>query len=419
MASADIVVVGSGMAGLSAALEAAEAGYTVALLEKEPFLGGRVMRMHRFFPKLCPPTCGLELYFRRLKTNPRAQYYTQAKVQQVKGRRGAFTVEVLQSPRFVATEKCTACGECVAVCPVERADDFNYGLGRTRAIYLPHPMAMPAKYAIDAAACLGPSCGKCVQACRYGAIDLSMPGQSFSIEAKSIVLASGWQPYDGNKLADLLGFGRLPGVINNVTFERLAAPEGPTGGKLLRPGSEREIQSVAFVQCAGSRDENHLPYCSAVCCMGSLKQATYVRERLPQAQVHVFFIDARCPGRYEAFYRKVAADPLVKIWRGKVAKVTPFADEGTLTVEADDSLTGQKARATVDLVVLATGTDPAPAKTALPGVPLAYDAFGFVLPEGVPGVHPAGVAKHPMDVAQSVRDGTGAALRAIQDVVRG
>lgn len=419
MASADIVVVGGGMAGLSAALEAAEAGYTVALLEKEPFFGGMAMRMHRFFPKLCPPACGLELYFRRLKTNPRVQHYTQAKVQNARGERGAFTVDVLQSPRFVVVERCTACGECVAACPVERSDEFNYGLGRTKAIYLPHPMAMPAKYTIDAATCLGASCGKCAQVCRYGAIDLNMKEQVFPIETKSLVLASGWQPYEGSKLADMLGFGRLPGVVNNVTFERLAAGDGPTGGKLLRPGDGKEVQSIAFAQCAGSRDENHLAYCSAVCCMGSLKQATYVRERHPQAQVHIFFIDARCPGRYEDFYRKVAADPLVKTWRGKVAKVTRAEGSGVLTVEADDSLTGQKTRATVDMVVLATGTDPAPAKAALPGLPLAYDAFGFVLPDGVPGVHPAGVAKHPMDVAQSVRDGTGAALRAIQDVVRG
>ncbi|MCL5108561.1 MAG: CoB--CoM heterodisulfide reductase iron-sulfur subunit A family protein [Chloroflexi bacterium] len=419
MASADIVVVGGGMAGLSAALEAAECGYSVALLEKEPFLGGRVMRMHRFFPKLCPPTCGLELYFRRLKTNPRVQYYTQATVQNVRGGRGAFMVDVLQSPRFVATDKCTACGECLAVCPAERSDDFNYGLGRTNAIYLPHQMAMPNKYAIDSAACLGQSCAKCVAVCPYGAIDLAEKPQTFALAAKSIVLASGWQPYDGDNLAESLGYGRLPGVVNNVTFERLAAGEGPTGGKLLRPGDGKEIQSIAFVQCAGSRDENHLPYCSAVCCLGSLKQATYVRERVPSAQVHVFFIDARCPGRYEDFYRKVAADPLVKTWRGKVAKVTRDEGTGALTVEADDSLTGHKTRATVDMVVLATGTDPAPARQALPGLGLAFDAFGFVLPDGLPGVHPAGVAKHPMDVAQSVRDGTGAALRAIQDVVGG
>ncbi|MHB1132966.1 MAG: FAD-dependent oxidoreductase [Chloroflexota bacterium] len=419
MPAVDIAVIGAGMAGLSAALEAAEAGHTVALLEKEPFLGGRALRLHRFFPKLCPPTCGLELYFRRLKTNSRVAYHSQATVQEVRGGKGAFLLDIYERPRFVNAEKCTACGECVGACPAERADDFNYGLGHTKAVYLPHPMAMPAAYAIDGAACLGQSCAKCATACRYDAIDLAMQPRQWQLEAKSIVLASGWQPYDGAHLAEQLGYGRLPGVVNNVTFERLAAGDGPTAGRLLRPGSEEPARSVAFVQCAGSRDENHLPYCSAVCCMASLKQATYVRERLPEAQVHIFFIDARCSGRYEDFYRKVAADPLLKVWRGKVAKVTRDEGTGALTVEADDSLTGQKTRATVDLVVLATGTDPAPAREALPGLPLAFDGFGFVLPDGVPGVHPAGVAKHPMDVAQSVRDGTGAALRAIQDVVGG
>mgnify|MGYP005842673045 CR=1 FL=1 len=418
MAVTDILVIGGGMAGMSAALEAAEAGYGAILIEREAFLGGRVARMHRFFPKLCPPSCGLELYFRRIKTNPRVSFYTQAQVKQVAGRAGDFTVTVETSPRKVVEEKCTACGECVKVCPVERNDDFNYGVGKTKAIYLPHVMAMPPKYVIDWQACRGAACGECVKACPYGAIDLDMKPETHQFRVGAIVMATGWQPYDATKLVNW-GFGRFPNVVTNVMFERLAAVDGPTQGRILRPGDGKEIRSIAFVQCAGSRDENYLPYCSAVCCMASLKQVTYVREQYPEAQVHMFFMDVRSPGRYEDFYRKVANDPLVKVVRGKVAKIEQDSSSGDLLIEADDTIYGGKLRARVEMAVLATGTVPTDGKSALPGLDLAHDQYGFLLADGVPGIHPAGVAKRPMDVSGSVRDGVGAALLAIQGLVEG
>ena len=416
MSVADILVVGSGMAGLSAALEAAEAGHDVFLVEKEPFLGGRVSRMHRFFPKMCPPICGLELYFRRIKNNPRVRYFPLAEVRRVTGRRGDFSVELTLRPRFVLTDACTACGECAKVCPESRVDDFNYGMARTTAIYMPHLMAMPPKYVIDQAACRGSRCAKCVDACPYGAIDLNMGPKTLKLSVGSIVMATGWQPYDGTRLTDL-GLGRYRNVISNVMMERLAAPDGPTGGRVLRPGDGKEVGSVAFVQCAGSRDENHLPYCSAVCCMASLKQATYLREQLPNSRVYLFFMDVRSPGKYDEFYRKVAGDEQVKVLRGKVAKIDEDPVTGNLVVHADDTIYGSKIEVTVDMVVLATGTVAEGGRASLPGLALAHDQYGFAIEGSVEGVHPAGVAKRPMDVASSVRDGTAAALRAIQDVM--
>ena len=418
MAKVDVLVVGGGMAGLSAALEAAEAGHSALLVEKEPFLGGRVARMHRFFPKLCPPNCGLELYFRRIKTNPNVTYFTQARVAKVSGERPNFTVTLSVQPRFVLSDRCTACGDCVRACPVERADDFNYGLGKTKAIYVPSLMAMPPKYVIDQEACRGSSCAECVSACRYGAIDLMMKPQSLTYQVGSIVVATGWEPYDITRFAGL-GFGKLPNVVTNVIFERYAEPAGPTGGRILRPSDGKEVSRIAFVQCAGSRDENHLPYCSAVCCMASLKQITYVREQSPDAHVYAFFMDVRAPGRYEDFYRKVSGDDHVHVVRGKVAKIEEDGATRDLIIEADDTIYGGKTRIPVQMAVLATGTVPAGAREALPGLALVSDQYGFLLADGVPGVHPAGVAKRPMDVSSSVRDGTGAALRAIQDVVEG
>lgn len=408
------------MAGLSAALEAAEAGRSAILIEKEPFLGGRVSRMHQFFPKLCPPTCGLELYFRRIKNNPLVTYFTQAQVEQVTGKRGDFKVDVVVNPRYVVTEKCTACGDCVSACPVERPDDFNYGMGKTKAIYLPHLMAMPSKYVIDPSVCRGiqsAGCAECAIACRYGAVDLTMKPETVQLSVSSIVVATGWKPYDAAKLTTL-GFGKYENVITNVMLERLAAMEGPTGGRIVRPGDGKEISSIGFVQCAGSRDENHLPYCSAVCCMASLKQVKYVRERYPEAQTYVFFMDIRSPGRYEDFYRKVSSDDRVKLVRGKAAKIEQDGASGDLIVEVDDTMSGRKTRTAVNMVVLATGMVPETGKSNLKGVELTFDQYGFAVADGATGIHPAGTTKRPMDVAGSVRDGIGAALKAIQDVVR-
>ncbi len=410
--NASILVIGSGMAGMSAALEAAEAGHDVCLVEKDASAGGRVARMHRFFPKLCPPICGLELYFRRMRTNPRVRVITLAQAEKIAGERGNFQVTLRVKPRYIR-ETCTTCGECVAVCPVERSDEFNYGMAKTKAVYLPHGMAMPMLYAIDDSVCLGPECAKCVPACPYDAIDLAMEPETIELNVGSIVVATGWQPYEAEAL-DNLGFGKFGNVVSNVMMERLAAADGPTGGRILRPTDGQEVKSVAFVQCAGSRDENHLGYCSAVCCVASLKQATYVREQNPDAQISIFFMDVRAPGRYETFYRKLAEDDALEVLFGKVARIEEDPGTKDLMVEADSSLTGAKIQRSVNLVVLATGMVP---DNKLPGADLALDAYGFASSNGrSDGIHVAGVAKRPMDVASSVRDGTAAALKAIQDL---
>ena len=409
--SGRILVVGGGISGITAAVEASEAGAEVVLVEREPFLGGRVARSNQYFPKLCPPTCGLEINLRRVKSSPRIRVLTRAEVTSVTGSPGRYRATVEQRPRYVRAS-CTACGDCVDVCPEERADAFNLGMGTTKAVYLPFDMAYPFRFVIDGDACLGEAeCGKCVDACPYDAIDLSMEPVTEELDIDAVIWATGWDPPDASRFEGL-GFGTHPDIITNVMMERLAAPSGPTGGEIRRPSSDEPVRSVAFVQCAGSRDENYYPQCSGVCCMASLKQARYVRDRYPDAEIYVFYIDIRSPGRLEDFFTASKEDDKLTLIKGKVARVRPV--DGALEVEAEDTISGERVRQAVDLVVLATGMIPAGIGAADVVGGLRTDVFGFLTPDQPQsGMLPVGCAKRPIDVAACVRDATAAVVRAL------
>jgi len=407
-----ILVIGGGIAGMTVALESAEAGCEVVLVEQEHYLGGRVSRTNKYFPKLCPPTCGLEINFRRIKTNPAVTILTGATVEELSGSPGAYEAKVKIAPRFV-TDACTMCGDCAKACPAERTDDFNYGLSKTKAAYLPNATAFPALYAIDREAC-SQGCIACRDACKYDAVDLDQKPETRTIAVSSVVVATGWRPYDATRI-DNLGFGKYPNVVTNVLMERMAAPDGPTGGKILRPSDGAAPESVVFVQCAGSRDENHLPYCSAVCCAASLKHITYVREQYPEAKITVFYIDIRTPGRLEQFHDKVVADDKLELIKGKAAKVEEDPS-GSLMVTAEDVANGKKMTVRADILVLATGivpnTDALPAGASL-------DEFGFLAaPPGGKGLLGAGCVRRPEEVSATVQDATGAALKAFQIATR-
>ncbi len=408
----DILVVGGGISGLSAAVEAAETGASVVLAERRPFLGGRVAQMRHYFPKRCPPICGLEILLRRVRTNPRLKALTLAEVTALEGKAGQHKASLKLSPRLV-NDRCTACGDCVAACPAERPDDYNCGMSRTRAIYAPPAGVEPARYVIDAAACRGASCDLCAKACRYGAIDLGMKPETLELETKAVIWAAGWDPYDASRLKEL-GFGASPDVITNLMMERLASPNGPTGGKILRPSDGKPPASVAFVQCAGSRDENHLKHCSGVCCLASLKQARYVRDQLPEAKVSVFYIDLRAPGRLEEVLAETRKDAAVSLIKGKVAKVTLEKGTGNLVVEAEDVLSRKRLKEPAGLVVLATGMVPSAGGFA---DRLRRDGHGFLeADQRETGVLPAGCVRRPMEVAGCVRSAAGAVLKALQAV---
>ena len=408
-----ILVVGGGISGVTAAVEAAEVGAEVILIEKEPSLGGRVAQLRYYFPKLCPPNCGLEINYRRIKTNPRIKVYTMAEITEISGEKGNYKVKAVIKPRYV-NDNCTACGDCEKVCEGERVSEFDFGLRKTKAIYLPHPMAFPMKYVLDKSALAPGDLERIMSACKYNAIDPDMKEETLEFEVGTIIWATGWKPYDATKL-DNLGYGKYVNVITNMQMERLASPWGPTGGKILRPSDQSFPKKVAFVQCAGSRDENHLPYCSYICCLASLKQSLYLAEQDPEAEALIFYIDIRTPGRYEKFLRRAQNEARITFIKGKVAKIEEDPETKDLIVTAEDILSGKKIHEKVNLVVLALGMQPSIAGINIKG--LEVDENGFVISEN--GIIACGCAKMPLDVMTSNETATGAALKAIQTILRG
>ncbi|MBI5570948.1 MAG: CoB--CoM heterodisulfide reductase iron-sulfur subunit A family protein [Desulfomonile tiedjei] len=413
-----VLVVGGGISGITAAVEAAEAGCKVILVERLPYLGGRVAQLNKYFPKLCPPTCGLEINFRRIRRNPDITVYTLAEVERIAGKPGAYTASIKISPRYV--EDHTATSKCVEDCPVEIPNDFNYGMDKTKAVSLPYEMAYPMNLVANGDALNKvkdtPGFKSFVESCTKKGIriDLEAKAETIDVEVDSVVWATGWRPYDATKL-EKLGFGTCANVITNVMMERLAAANGPTRGEIVRPSDGKKVNNLAFVQCAGSRDRNHLPYCSSICCLASLKQATYLRDYNPEAQAQIFYIDLRAHGRFEFFFDRVTKDDKIILTKGKIVNVTEDPVTKDVILEGEDILSGQKIRRTFDMAVLATGMQPNTSVEKIPGPGVTYDDFGFVV--SATGIHGAGVTKRPMDVGTCLQDATGAALKALQDTV--
>ncbi|MBW1712261.1 MAG: CoB--CoM heterodisulfide reductase iron-sulfur subunit A family protein [Deltaproteobacteria bacterium] len=409
-----ILVVGGGMSGLTTALEAAEAGYETIIVERNPYLGGRVAQMNQYFPKLCPPSCGLEINFRRIKSNPQIRFLTGAQVDKIEGQAGNFTAFITRQPRYI-NDKCTACGKCAEVVETMVDNPFNYGLNQVKAVYLPHLMAFPSRYVMDPAIVNGPEGQKIKEVCPFDAVDLEAQEEKIELPVGAVVWATGWDPYEAKNL-DTYGFGEYPNVITNVQMERLASQEGPTGGRIVRPSDGQPPKKVVFVQCAGSRDINHLAYCSGVCCLASIKQATYIREQLPETEVKIMFIDIRAQDRLEEVYQNAQQDEVIQFVKGKVATIDQDPATNNLTLEAENTATLEKITVEADLVVLATGMVP-----NNQGAPqsAAQDEYGFVLSDsGLPGFVGAGVARRPFNVAECVQDATRAALMAIQTIAR-
>ncbi|MEK7735444.1 MAG: heterodisulfide reductase subunit A, partial [Pseudomonadota bacterium] len=387
------------------------------LVEKQPALGGRVSQLYKYFPKLCHPTCGMEINLKRLKAQPRLRVLTLTEVAKIEGKPGDYSVTLKIKPRYV-NENCTACGACADAVSAEIDDAHNYNLSKIKAAYLPNAMAYPQRYVLDPSIIGTPEADKAKAACKYNAIDLGMKEEQITIKVGAVVWATGWKPYDANKIQPY-GYDRYDNVITSVEFERMMDPFGPTGGKLVRPGDGKEAKNVAFIQCAGSRDRNHLSHCSRICCMASLKQSTYVREKFADdGEVSIYYIDIRAIDRLEDFYQKVRADSKVKFIKSKVASIVEDEATGNPVLHGVDTEGYKRYANAHDLVVLAIGMEPSVNAGSI-GAGVVSDNSGFIdinATEG--GVFGAGSASNALDVNRAVQSATAAALRAIQVVNR-
>lgn len=405
-----ILVVGGGFSGLTAALEAAEVGYDVFIVEKSPFLGGRVAQLTKYFPKLCPPSCGLEIQFQRIRKNPNIKFFTQAQVKSVSGEAGNYTVNVHIEPRYTAPYN-TDLGLMASSLEGEKDNEFEFNLSKRKPLYLSAPFAFPSRYVLEPEELTKEDKIKLASSPH---INFSDKARDIKLNVGSIILATGWKPYDVKKL-DNLGAGKIPNCVTNMQFERIASPHGPTNGEIKRPSDGKAPKNIAFVQCAGSRDHSHLNYCSYICCMASLKHTLYISEKYPDAKITVYYIDLRTPGRYVNFRDKVTANPNVSLIKGKVAKIVAGDANDDVIVEAEDAVNGRKLVAKHDLVVLATGMQPSLQNEENPyGV--ALDEDGFIVESEDSGIFAAGCAREPLDVNHSAQSGSSAALKAIQTV---
>ena len=414
--------------GLYLALDIAEAGFPVDIVEKKPTIGGKMTQIDKTFPTLDCAACILTPKMVDAAQNENINIISYAEVESVKGFVGNFHVTIRKKARFVDESKCTGCGLCTEKCPQKKVpNEFNLGLDNRRAIYIPFAQAVPKVATIDPNYCTmlkTGKCGVCSKVCTAGAIDYTQKDELLEREYGAIVAATGFEPISMEKF-DEFAYSQSPDVVTSLEFERLMNAAGPTGGTLLRPSDGTHPHTLVFVQCVGSRcdgGEKGKPYCSKICCMYTAKHAMLTREKYPDTDVYVFYIDVRTPGKnFDEFYRRAVEDYGVHYVKGMVGKVVP--ENGKLKVQASDLLGGQQLHIDADMVVLAAAIEPdqtaRPLATMLTASMDTNDFFTEAHPKLRPvesptaGVFLSGVCQGPKDIPETVAQAGAAAAKVI------
>jgi len=418
------LVIGGGVAGIQAALDLADTGYKVYLVEKEPSIGGRMAQIDKTFPTMDCSICILAPKMSDVGHHPNIELLTNSEVQEVKGYIGNFKVKVLKRPRYV-TDDCSACNDCSAVCPIAAPNEFDVGLATRKAIYTPFAQAVPSTYIIDREICLNKegvmTCDKCIKACERQAIDFDMKPQTLDLEVGTIIVATGADVYNPSSLQNY-GYTRHPNVITSLEFERLINAGGPSGGNLIRPSDMKIPKSVAFIQCVGSRSKKGNLYCSNVCCMNTIKDSLLIKEHWPDVKIYVFYVDIRAFGKgFEDLYRRAKEEGVIFI-RGLPAEVAEDRKTSNLWLIGENTLQKEIYKVNVGMVILSVGIEPCQDSNVIQRLfTLSRTSDGFFMeahpklrPVDTPtgGVFLAGCAESPKDIKDSVTQASAAAARA-------
>ena len=406
-----VMIVGGGVAGITSALELADSGIETVIVVREGFLGGHMAKWDKLFPTFDCSICILGPMMARIARHEKIRIMTLTEVTDVKGNVGRYRVTVKQKPRYVDIESCTGCNRCLEVCPVEVADEYNSGLGKRKAMVRPSVDQVPIAPYIDPENCIG--CQSCSGVCEPKSLRYDEVEQTEVIEVGAVILATGFQPFDPTVVEEF-GYGQIPDVITSLELERLVNPEGPSGGKLVRPSTGKPPRNIVFVPCVGSRSHRfNRPYCSRVCCTAAVKEVMQVKQQLPDCDAYVFYTDMRVFGKgQEELYVRAADEYKINFIRGTIGEVVHDPVSDILTVRAEDTLVRRMLEFEVDLVVLMIGMDAEPSNVELSRMfKTPLDENGFFLeqhPKLAPsstaskGVFLAGVSQGPKDIADSV-----------------
>jgi heterodisulfide reductase subunit A len=418
-----VLVIGGGIAGITASLDLAEGGYDVFLLEREPALGGHMAQLSKTFPDLDPAFPSLHSKVLEVEKHPKIRLLCYSELADVKGYVGNFDLTIRKKATFVDWEKCNGCGRCIEDCPVEYVSEFEKGIGVRKAIDRLYPDSVPDKPVICHDHCryfLDGSCKRCQEICPEKAIDFNQQEERIEEKVGAVIVATGYDLFPKKELGEY-GYGEIPDVIDGLTFERMLSPNGPTGGRILRPSDGKIPKEMVFIQCVASRDpDRYMPYCSRVCCMYTAKHAKIYKEQVPDGQPYVFYMDIRSDAKgYEEFLQKTIEEDGLLYLRGRVSRV--FQDDGKVRVLGVDTLTGKMVEVAADMVVLATAMIPSQGvKDLAAKLRATVDRHGFLteahiklypVESSTKGIYLAGCGQSPKDISDTVSQASATASK--------